>query len=384
MADRMAILFFSKSPESSRGIVRDLESAGHPAVVTEASSVDQLREQLDSSERWDLLVIDWPEMTGSEREIVDLVRQRAPSLPCILRVNEDDGLPPFDFHQPGSPDLWPANLPQSLGPIVARALERSELRRLVSQQQEMIQRSRRLDCVASLAGPMAHELNNLLTPIMIAAEMLAEDERGGENQGLLDGLVESSRRAAEAVRQLQMFIWGKVTEAREMDMAETMRRLEQLLRFSLPKTIQLRMMLPDVPWTIAGDPAEIFQVMMALAANARDAMPDGGALTVECENVVIEEATRSDGTAPAPGRYVRILVADTGTGMPAEVLARAGEPYFSTKSNAKGMGLGLGLATCQGLVTRRGGAFQIESTEGEGTRVSVFLPVHRESPPRPT
>jgi signal transduction histidine kinase len=378
MADSLAILSFSKASGSSHSIVRDLEPMGYRAVVREVSSVAQLRDRLAESGPWDLAIIDWVEPGDTGLEVVSVVRRVAPTLPCILRIGNLDVLPPLDYRQPGSPELCPAGLPQLLGPMVARALERAELRRRAAEQNEMLERTRRLDSVGSLAGPMAHELNNLLTPILIAAELLAEDEEQEENRGLLDGLLASSRRAADAVRQLQMFIWGKVSEDRELDLKETMQQLMPLLRFSLPKTIKLEMTVPDDLWAIDGVPAEIFQIMMALAANAREAMAEGGTLAVECEHVVLADTALVGSVQLTPGDYVRILVRDTGTGMPADVLARAGEPFFSTKSNSTG--LGLGLATCRELVTRHGGALRIDSTEGKETRVSIYFPANHSTP----
>jgi signal transduction histidine kinase len=372
MADSLALLCYAESPAETDSMVRELERIGYQAKICTVPSVDDLQMRLSRPDDWHLVVVRRSSEIESVTNILAMIRELAPDLPCILQVAEGDETAIAAGCRPAGPELWSVGQPQLFGPLVARAIERGKLRRRVAELEDALQRTRRLDSVGTLAGAMAHELNNLLTPIMIAAELLEEDEPDSKNQGLLEGLMTSSRRAADAVKQLQRFIWGKESEIRELDVVEMMRELEKLLRFSLPKSIKLEVTVPRTPCSIKGEPAELFQVIMALAANAREAMSEGGKLTVRCEQVTYVTNPETAAQGLFPGDYVRILVSDTGPGMPPEVLARAGEPFFTTRP--VGCGLGLGLATSRMLVARHGGVLHVESAAGEGTRVAVHFP----------
>jgi two-component system, cell cycle sensor histidine kinase and response regulator CckA len=216
-----------------------------------------------------------------------------------------------------------------------------------------------LEAIGRLAGGVAHDFNNLLTVIRGNAELLAPSVTGAGAE-LLDDLILASDRATALVRQLLMFSRRQPARVEVLDLNEVVTALAGLLRRVLGERVTVAVCLASAPVTVRADRSHLEQVLMNLAVNARDAMPEGGTLTVRTE-------------AGEAGRFVRLVVADTGTGMTEEVKARIFEPFFTTKGPDKGTGLGL--ATVFGIVQQAGGHIEVESAPGAGTTFRVDLPV---------
>jgi two-component system, cell cycle sensor histidine kinase and response regulator CckA len=226
--------------------------------------------------------------------------------------------------------------------------------------EEQLRQAQKMEAVGRLAGGIAHDFNNLLTIIRGNAELLRPSfEDAGST--LLDDLILASDRATALVRQLLMFSRRQPTRVEVLDLSEVITSLSGLLCRVLGEKIDLVFTPPDEPVTVRADRAHLEQVVMNLAVNARDAMPEGGVLTVRTEPV-----------ERAGGRFVQLTVSDTGTGMTEEVKARIFEPFFTTKGPDKGTGLGL--ATVFGIVQQAGGTIEVESATGTGTTFCVDLP----------
>jgi signal transduction histidine kinase/CheY-like chemotaxis protein len=236
-----------------------------------------------------------------------------------------------------------------LSAVVARARE--------EQLESQLQQSRRLESVGKLAGGVAHDFNNLLAIILNYADFALEAATDEEQRRDLEELSKAASRGAELVRQLLLFSRRKPVDAVTLDVAEVVRDTEPMLRRAVGEHIDLRCWLvSELPPTVI-DPGQITQVLLNLAVNARDAMPDGGQLTIK--------GTPIDGG-------VRLVVEDTGFGMDEETVAKAFDPFFTTKE--PGSGTGLGLATVYGIVTQANGTISLESAPGHGTRVVIDLP----------
>ncbi|MDF1562795.1 MAG: ATP-binding protein [Deltaproteobacteria bacterium] len=246
----------------------------------------------------------------------------------------------------------------------------SERKRLEAQ----LRQTSKMEAIGRLAGGIAHDFNNLLVGVLGNADLLARDlgeEAAG--QEYLEGIIESADRAADLVRQLLAFSRKQELQPRNLELSAVVRGLEQFLRRLLGEAIRLEIRYPEARVLVRGDPGQIEQVVINLCTNARDAMQEGGVLEVSIGELELGEArTLSSGSLPA-GHYARLKVRDQGRGMDDETLGRAFEPFFTTKE--VGQGTGLGLATVYGIVKQAQGAIAIESAPGEGTRVSVFLPV---------
>ncbi|MFO0592912.1 MAG: ATP-binding protein [Polyangiaceae bacterium] len=233
--------------------------------------------------------------------------------------------------------------------------------------EEQLSRSQRLDAIGSLAGGVAHDFNNLLGVIMGYAECAIED--AGDPEALrqdLREIVSAGRRAATLTRRLLAFSRRQILQPEVHAPADLVRDLSRMLRRLIGENIDLRLHLAEEATFVLADPAQIEQVIMNLVVNARDAMPDGGVLTIE--TTALETAP----TGGPLGSYVQISVRDTGTGMTRETLSHIFEPFFTTK--APGRGTGLGLSTVFGIVKQSGGFLDVESVPGRGTAFRVLLP----------
>ncbi|MEO6205943.1 MAG: ATP-binding protein, partial [Mycobacteriales bacterium] len=228
------------------------------------------------------------------------------------------------------------------------------------QAEEQLRQSQRLEALGQLAGGIAHDFNNLLAVIFSYAGFLKQSTAGTPQAEDVEEIDRAAHRAAELTQQLLLFSRREERRATVVDLRAVVADRFRLLRRTLSEDIVVEVNLPDEPVLVAADELELDQVIMNLVVNARDALPAGG--TIE---VTLTAALSPEGQAS-------LVVADTGVGMPAEVLARAFEPFFTTKE--VGRGTGLGLATVYGIAVRWGGTTSIESTPGQGTRVTVLLP----------
>jgi PAS domain S-box-containing protein len=256
----------------------------------------------------------------------------------------------------------------------AKESERRRDEELARANREMrIAQSRRLESLGQLAGGVAHDFNNLLGVILNYADFVADElEEGTTVHTDVKEIRKAAERATELTRQLLIFSRREAIKPAPVDLNEVVNDIERLLRRTLGEHIELVVRLsPDVPAVLA-DPGQVEQVLVNLAVNARDAMPDGGRLVIDTRVVELDRDFLQEHPDAVPGRYVRVTVEDSGTGMDPEVAARAFEPFFSTKR--KGEGTGLGLATVYGIVTAAGGLISVYSEPGEGTVFRVHLP----------
>ena len=281
-------------------------------------------------------------------------------------------------------DGTPVNVEISVSPIVGSAgtpIGVSVIIRDVTQQKRMgaqLQHAQRLESVGRLAGGVAHDFNNLLMAITGYAELvmmdLPEDSPSRED---LRALLGSAERGARLTRQLLAFGRRQVLHPIALDVNAVVRDMENILRPLTSTDIALRFRLTRAPAEVVADRAQLEQVVVNLVANACDALPHGGAIDVDTSLVEFGPMGSPAPPSVEPGRYVRLLVKDTGIGMDADVQSRLFEPFFSTK--LRGTSAGMGLATTYGIVKQSGGFITVESAPEQGSTFRVFLPVRGES-----
>ncbi|MBI2938050.1 MAG: PAS domain S-box protein [Thaumarchaeota archaeon] len=235
-------------------------------------------------------------------------------------------------------------------------------------------RSQRLESVGMLANGIAHDLNNVLSPIMISLELLRDEVKAdGEGQKTIDLLEKSSERAANLVKQIQSFTLGAEGEHEALQISHIISEVGQIMRETFPRNIEIKTDAAKKPSTILGDSTQLHQVLMNLCVNARDAMmPDGGILSISAENFNVDENYARANIEAKVGQYVVITVSDTGTGIPQEIQERMFEPFFTTKQFGKGTGLGL--STALSIVKGHGGFMNAYSEVGNGSSFKVYLP----------
>ncbi len=251
-------------------------------------------------------------------------------------------------------------------------LETTERRTLENQ----INQSQKMDMVGQLAGGIAHDFNNVLSAIMMANDFLLNAHKPTDPsfQDIMQ-IKQNATRAATLVRQLLAFSRRQTLRPQVLDLGDALSDLTMLLRRLIGEKVKLDLVHGRDLWPVKVDVSQFEQVIVNLAVNARDAMPDGGKLTVRTANVTSEDAARLSYKGMPAADYVRIEVADTGTGIPAEIVDKIFEPFFSTKEVGKGTGLGL--STVYGIVKQTGGFVYVDSEPGKGTSFHIFLPRHR-------
>jgi PAS domain S-box-containing protein len=263
--------------------------------------------------------------------------------------------------------------------VLAVNTDLTERRKLQAQ----VLRAQRLESIGTLAGGIAHDLNNVLAPILMSIGLLRDEVTAGEAHEVLDTIEASAQRGADMVRQVLSFSRGLEGARIPVDAGRVADDLIRVARDTFPKNIILRTQVDDGLWLVPADPTQLHQVLMNLAVNARDAMPEGGTIRVSAENVTMDAQYAALSERARPGPWVRLSVADDGVGMSPELLARIFDPFFTTKEVGKGTGLGL--STVDAIVRSHGGFLNVYSEEGAGTTFRIYLPARpdgeEEAPP---
>ncbi|WP_066425717.1 PAS domain S-box protein [Anabaena sp. 4-3] len=259
--------------------------------------------------------------------------------------------------------------PQSILVVNTDITEKKQL-------EQQFYRAQRLESIGTLASGIAHDLNNVFAPITMIAQLLPLRCKNvdARTQELFKTLENSSKRGANLVKQILTFARGTEGKRILLQPGHLLKELVKVIQQTFPKSIEI---ITDIPtstlWMVEADPTQLEQVLMNLAVNARDAMPNGGILRITAENRVIDQTYARMRLEAQPGSYIVVTIADTGTGIAPEFLERIFDPFFTTKEVGKGTGLGL--STVLGIVKNHGGFVEVSSQVGEGTTFEIFLPI---------
>ncbi|MBE9211573.1 response regulator [Plectonema cf. radiosum LEGE 06105] len=233
-------------------------------------------------------------------------------------------------------------------------------------------RAQRLESIGTLASGIAHDLNNVLAPILMTAQLLESQLDDQRSKRLLPILISNAKRGANLVKQVLAFTRGVEGDRTLLQPKHLINEIKQVIRETFPKTIQVSDEIPQNLWMISGDSTQLHQVMMNLCVNARDAMPNGGKLTISATNFIVDKNYAQMHLDAKLGSYIMISVADTGVGISPEILDRVFEPFFTTKELGKGTGLGL--STVLGIVKSHGGFINVQSNVNQGSNFQIYLP----------
>jgi PAS domain S-box-containing protein len=233
-------------------------------------------------------------------------------------------------------------------------------------------RAQRMESIGTLAGGIAHDLNNVLAPIMMAIEVLRDKVSDPGGQEILNLIETSAKRGADIVRQVLGFGRGVKGERIVVQLKHVVNELIKISSGTFPKSIEIKTDIPRDLWTVSADPTQMHQVLLNMMVNARDAMPGGGTLTISAENIHLDETYSRMHLEAKPGAYVCIVITDTGTGIPADIREKIFEPFFTTKEI--GMGTGLGLSTTLAIVRSHEGFINLYSEVGNGTTFRIYIP----------
>src|SRR5262249_45455632 len=233
-------------------------------------------------------------------------------------------------------------------------------------------RAQRMESIGTLAGGIAHDLNNVLSPILTAVELLQMRLPDESSQRLLSILHTNAVRGSEMIKQVLSFARGVEGEHIPLQPTHLIKEIVKILADTMPKSIEITFSIEPELWCVSGDATQLHQVLMNLCVNARDAMPQGGKLRIEAENVEIDEHYARMYVDAKPGRYVSIAVVDTGHGISEQNLTKIFDPFFTTKEH--GRGTGLGLSTVSGIVRSHGGVVHPLNANRQGGRGAGYPP----------
>ncbi len=368
MPPPLRILHLEDDPNDAELVESTLEA---DAIACEFTRVRNQEGFVAALERGgiDLILSDFSLPAFDGMSATRIVRERWPDVPVILvsgMLGEETAV---ESLRNGATDYVLKGRLARLGPVVRRAIleaeARVERRRLGAQLIE----AQKMDVIGQLTGGVAHDFNNLLGIILGYLDLIAFDlEPDGKLQGFIEEIRNASERAVGLTRQLLLFSSQETVNPVVLDLNTAVKDMSKMLLRLIGENIEMKILPGQDIGRIKADPGYVGQVIMNLVVNARDAMPNGGRMTISTCN-----ATLGENTAGTPGlQYVTLSVSDTGTGMTDTVKARLFEAFFTTKP--KGKGTGLGLSTCQTIVQQSGGHIEVESELGGGTTFKVFFP----------
>lgn len=241
-------------------------------------------------------------------------------------------------------------------------------------------RAQRLESLGTLASGIAHDLNNILTPILGVTQLLPLNfpTMSERTRQLLTTLEVSARRGSSLIKQILSFAQGIEGKRITLQLSHLLHEIRQIMGQTLPKSIEISLDLDPQLWMVEGDATQLHQVFMNLCVNARDAMPQGGCLTIQARNLELDDAAAHRFLEAQAGRYVQVVVTDTGKGIPADNLTRIFDPFFTTKEIGKGTGLGL--SAVMGIVKSHGGFVDVQSVVNQGSQFSIYLPASQTEP----
>ena len=354
----------------------ELERGGYAPSVEQVTTQEQLSAALPGN--WDIAVCDC--VAGGALgalAVLGMIREKDVDLPLIVvsgRIKASDVVAVL---KAGAADHLARSNLMRLNAAVERELRAARLRRERLRLEEQFRQAQKMEAVGRLAGGVAHDFNNLLTVITGYSDMLLANVSLSETQRIaLEEIRRSAERGGALTHQLLAFSRRQPLENRALHVNEHILQTEKMLSRLIGEDIELVIIPAASQDSVVADPGRLEQVIMNLVVNARDAMPDGGKLTIETATVQVSESFSARKLGVQPGPYVAISITDTGHGMDEETQSHLFEPFFTTKTD--GRGTGLGLATAYGIVRQSGGAITILSELGKGTTARILLPIARE------
>lgn len=378
MNKKLRIVHLEDNPRDAELVRSLLESAGIDCEMRVIHSHSEFERQLQAPDI-DLILSDFSMPSYNGIAALKFARERRPEIPFIFvsgKIGEESAV---ESLQNGASDYLIKDRLARLPSAVQRAIEeaeerkrRKEAERALEEQEEKMLRTQRLESLGILAGGIAHDLNNVLLPVMLGLEVIREKLASKGDREIISVLEKSVSRAAGLVKQVLTFARGGDGQKLAVNPAHLLRDVVQLAQRTFPSKIAVRSDVAKDLATIEGDPTQIHQVLLNLVVNARDAMPEEGVLTICARNVGVSEVSHRFTVNSLAEQYVLFEVCDTGEGIPPEIRDRIFEPFFTTKPI--GRGTGLGLSTVVGIVTAHAGLIDFQTEVGRGTTFRVYLP----------
>jgi len=368
----LRVVLVEDRAEDAELVTRELARAEVPCEVHRVDTAQTFHQALTDYSP-DLVLADYTVPGFGGMAALEILKQQAPTIPLIVVTGSLDEETAAECIKAGATDyVLKTNLVR-LGPAVRGALAFAASQARSRSLEAQLALSQRMEAVGRLAGGVAHDFNNILTAISGYADLLLADlPESDDRRRDVEEIHQAAQRAASLTQQLLAFSRRQVLKPKVIDLNALVRNTEKMLRRLIGEDILFASVLHPRLGNVRADPGQLEQVIVNLAVNSRDAMPDGGRLTIETRNVELDDSYAADHPTVKPGGYVLLAVSDTGVGMDEETKARIFEPFFTTK--VRGKGTGLGLATVYGIVQQTGGHISTYSEPGKGTTMRVYLP----------
>jgi two-component system cell cycle sensor histidine kinase/response regulator CckA len=380
----LRILHLEDNPNDTEMVRAVLEDEKIPCDVHRIETQRDFEAALEQG-GWQLIISDFALPSFDGLKALAVAQQKCPGTPFILFSGTIGEEMAIESLKSGATDYILKQRPARLVAAVRHALREAEECRRREQAEEELRRSeerkrqleaqflrvQRMESIGSLAGGVAHDLNNALVPVLVGISYLRQRSHEPDTEQMLALMESSVRRGAEMIKQVLTFARGVDGKNTIIRIDFLFREMEKIVKDIFPKSIQWKVKFPADLWSVSGSATQLHQVLMNLCINARDAMPKGGQITLSAENVSRDDKQLAIGDI-TPGPFILITVADTGTGMSSEVLGKIFQPFFTTKEPGKGTGLGL--STSRHIVKNHGGFITVKSELDKGTTVHVYLP----------
>jgi len=368
----LRVLLVEDREDDAAFVILALEQGGYEVTWQRVETPEATAEAL-RAQAWDVIISDFHMPRFSAPAALALRRELGVETPFIIvsgTVGEEDAV---ETMKAGAIDFVTKGKFARLAPAVARGLREVEERQARRNAEAQLQQAQKMEAVGLLAGGVAHDFNNILGIITGYCGLLLRDLDAHDSQRpRVEQVLSAAERGATLTRQLLAFGRKQVLQPRVFDLNAVVVDTERMLQRLIEESIQVTTVTASRLGRVKADPGQIEQVIMNLAVNARDAMPQGGKLHIETADVDLDETYARSHPGVEAGRYVVLAVSDTGHGMDAATLARVFEPFFTTKEAGKGTGLGL--ATVYGIVKQSGGHISVYSEPGLGSTFKVYLP----------
>ncbi|WP_438483329.1 response regulator [Oleiharenicola lentus] len=352
-------------------IHHSLNEAWPNSKIHRVASEEEVRVALDEKQEWDVILSDYSMPGFNGLSALEITRSRGSTVPFIFLSGTIGEVKAVDALKRGATDYVLKDHMGRLIPAIRRALNDTQRETSRRSLESQLRQAQRLESIGLLAGGIAHDLNNMLTPIFMGMEMLRRKVPDEHSQQLIDLMTKSAEHGAGLIRQVLSFSKGTESSRQILAIGPVIADVASLLRETLPRTIAMNVSIQDDLPGVRSDATQLSQVLMNLCVNARDAMPDGGRIDIKVVACLLTAADLRGKAAVLPGDFVKIIVHDTGTGISPEVLSRIFDPFFTTKAQR---GTGLGLSTVVSILKEHGGFIDVETEVGKGTTFHVFLP----------
>jgi signal transduction histidine kinase len=372
MGPNLRVLIVEDDERDAALLVRELKRGGYDLTFERVETPEAMAAALDGK-IWDIVVSDYSMPRFSGPAALDMVRESGVDLPFIIvsgTVNDEVAV---DAMRAGACDFMRKGEFTRLLPAIDRELREAARRRDHRAMEEHLHQAQKVEALGQITGGISHDFNNLLGVIIGNLDLLQDSLRDDpERTEFVEGALNAALRGAELTKSLLAVARQQPLSARVIDLNERLPGMVAMLQRTLGSDIHITTLLADDLWPSQADPSRVEDALLNLAINARDAMPDGGAIAIETANIGLDEHHPSTPVELTPGDYVVLSVTDTGGGMPPDVIQRATDPFFTTKPLGKGTGLGLSMI--YGFAKQSKGHLSIYSELGVGTTVRLYLP----------